>query len=247
MTQAKMKTTQTAAQARIRLREFSSQKNAAAVSWFFKTDDGCYSEHDRFIGVKVPNTRIVAKEFRGLNLKQIQSLLQSKIHEERLLALIILVQRAKNAESAELKSLTDFYLANLNHVNNWDLVDVSAEYLLGAFLFTEPSSRALTILTKLARSRDLWRRRVSIIATFYLIRRRNLNLTYKIADLLLNDEHDLIHKAVGWMLREAGNRDLSSERKFLQTRYQKMPRTMLRYAIEKFPEKTRKAYLKGTV
>ncbi|MGZ5278540.1 MAG: DNA alkylation repair protein [Pseudobdellovibrionaceae bacterium] len=237
----------TAVQARKRLREFSSQKNLAAAKWFFKTDDGCYSEHDRFIGVKVPNTRVVAKEFHSLNLTQIKSLLQSKIHEERLLALIILVQRAKKAEPTELKELTDFYLANLKHVNNWDLVDVSAEPLLGAFLFTQPPARALTLLSKFARSSDLWYRRVSIIATFYFIRRNSFAITLKIADLLLNDDQDLIHKAVGWMLREAGNRDIGLEQKFLKTRYRKMPRTMLRYAIEKFPEKTRQAYLKGIV
>jgi 3-methyladenine DNA glycosylase AlkD len=238
---------QTSSSARKRLRDFSSLKNAQVAKWFFKTDDGCYGAHDRFIGVKVPDTRLVAKEFRELPLTELQSLLSSKIHEERLLALIILVNRSKKAEPSGLKKLTAFYLKNRKHVNNWDLVDVSAEHLLGAFLFAKSPAKTDSLLLKLARSKDLWERRISIIATFYFIRRKSFVPTFQIADILLLDEEDLIHKAVGWMLREAGNRDHPAEVKFLARRYHKMPRTMLRYAIEKFPEKLRKQYLNGAL
>jgi 3-methyladenine DNA glycosylase AlkD len=234
---------QTAAEARLRLREFSSRRNAETAGWFFKTGDGCYGADDRFVGVRVPDTRVVAREFRDLSLLQIRSLLSSKIHEERLLALIVLVNRARKSPPADLQMYSGFYLRNLDHVNNWDLVDVSAEHLLGGYLFTLSNASAERALSKLARSRDLWRRRVSIIATFYFIRRGSFALTFKIADLLLADEEDLIHKAVGWMLREVGNRDLDAEERFLRSRYKKMPRTMLRYAIEKFQETKRRRYL----
>jgi len=237
----------TASAARKRLRDFSSIQNAKAAKWFFKTGDGGYSEHDRFIGVKVPNTRTVAKEFRQLPLPEVQNLLRSKIHEERLLALIILVNRSKKASPEELKAITDFYLKNRKHVNNWDLVDVSAEHLLGTYLFQQPIQAQRKILVRLAKSSDLWEKRISILTTFHFIRKKEFQLTLQIADLLLNDDHDLIHKAVGWMLREVGNRSLPVEEKFLRTRYMKMPRTMLRYAIEKFPEKRRQAYLKGLI
>lgn len=257
-----MQKTQTAAQARKRLREFATVRNADAAKWFFKTDDGGYSAHDRFIGVKVPNTRIIAKEFRDLSLPQVQILLRSKIHEQRLLALIILVNRAKKCKSLQaLAPLHQFYMKNLKHVNNWDLVDVSAEHLIGAFLFMQssvsaeanaaasfsPSARAIKQLNQLAKSKNLWFRRISIISTFYGIRRHQFELTFAIADLLLNDPQDLIHKAVGWMLRETGNRAPQLEHEFLKIRYKNMPRTMLRYAIEKFPEKKRQAYLKGKI
>ncbi len=239
--------TLTAANARQRLRDFSSLQQAKTAQWFFKTEDGSYGAHDRFIGVKVPDTRLVAKEFRALPLGELQSLLRSKIHEERLLALIILVNRSKKSDPAELKKLTDFYLKNLKHVNNWDLVDVSAEYLLGAFLFSKSETKTDPLLRKLAKSKDLWERRISILATFYFIRRKSYRPTFEIAEILLKDPEDLIHKAVGWMLREAGNRDHAAEIGFLKGRYQNMPRTMLRYAIEKFPEQKRLSYLKGTV
>ena len=234
---------QTAAEARLRLREFSSRRHAETADWFFRTGDGCYGAGDRFVGVRVPDTRRVAREFSDLSLPQIRSLLSSKIHEDRLLALIVLVNRAKKSPPADLQMYAGFYLRNLDHVNNWDLVDVSAEHLLGAYLFTLSNSSAERVLSKLARSRDLWRRRVSIIATFYFIRQRSFTLTFKTSDLLLTDEEDLIHKAVGWMLREVGNRDVAAEERFLRSRHKKMPRTMLRYAIEKFQEPKRRRYL----
>ena len=238
-----MTKSQTAAQARLRLRHFSSRRNAEVSGWFFKTGDGCYAAHDRFIGVKVPHTRLVAREFRDLSFPQIHRLLSSKIHEERLLALIILVTRVRKSRPSDLRTFAVFYLNNLDHVNNWDLVDVSAEHLLGAFLFTQSSASAERTLSRLARSQDIWRRRASIIATFYYIRQRSFEMTLRIADQLLTDEEDLIHKAVGWMLREVGNRDIAAEERFLKSRYGKMPRTMLRYAIEKFPETKRQRYL----
>lgn len=237
-----------ASQARKRLREFSSKSQVQIIQRFFKVQSGGYSEHDQFIGVKVPDTRKVAKEFKGLPLQGVKVLLVSKIHEERLLALIILVNRSQRADPKELKDLAGFYLRNLKHVNNWDLVDVSAEHLLGRYFFSQCSySETRKILSRLARSKDLWERRISILATFHFIRQKEFKPTFEMAHILLQDEHDLIHKAVGWMLREAGNRDLKAEEDFLRHRYRKMPRTMLRYAIERFPEKRRRAYLKGLV
>jgi 3-methyladenine DNA glycosylase AlkD len=231
----------TAAQARARLRKFSSLKNAETAQWFFKTGDGCYGAHDRFVGVRVPDTRRVAREFRDLRLQEVHRLLRSKIHEERLLALVILVERAKRASADDLRTLSGFYVEHLDHVNNWDLVDVSAEHLLGAFLFTQPRAAAKGVLLKLARDSDLWRRRVSVIATFYFIRRKSFALTFRIARQLLADKEDLIHKAAGWMLREVGNRDMAAAERFLKVWRRRMPRTMLRYAIEKFPHEKRLA------
>ncbi len=237
----------TAATAKKRLRDFATDKNAQIARWFFKTGKGGYSEHDRFIGVKVPNTRLVAKEFLDLPLSQIQILFKSKIHEERLLALVILVLRSKKANPKTLAMLYQFYTKNIQHVNNWDLVDLSAEHVMGRHLFRQPRKHVEKILRKLALSSDLWKKRISILTTFHFIREKDFQMTLQMADLLLEDEHDLIHKAVGWMLREVGNRDLKTEENFLRSRYRKMPRTMLRYAIEKFPEAKRQKYLKGQI
>jgi 3-methyladenine DNA glycosylase AlkD len=231
----------TAEQACARLRELSwKQYTGASV---INPGDPCYPKDDRFIFVRVPDTRRVAREFRDMPLPQLRKLLLSKIHEERLLALIILVNRARKSSESELAELSAFYLRHLDHVDNWDLVDTSAEHLLGAFLFTKPAVLARKRLLDLARSSDLWRRRVSMVATFYYIRRGRFAETFAVADVLLNDREDLIHKAVGWMLREVGNRDLRLEEEFLKPRYHNMPRTMLRYAIEKFPEPKRQRYL----
>ena len=233
----------TAEQACTRLRELSWRPNVGAA--VINPGDPCYGEQDWFIFVRVPDTRRVAREFRDLPLSQIRKLLRSKIHEERLLALIILVNRARKSSERELAELSAFYIQHLDHVDNWDLVDTSAEHLLGAFLFTQPAALARTRLLDLARSSDLWRRRVGMVATFYYIRRGRFEETFAVADVLLNDEEDLIHKAVGWMLREVGNRNPRMEEAFLKPRYHDMPRTMLRYAIEKFPESKRQRYLRG--
>lgn len=233
--------------AQAELRKLSKTKQKLTAGWFFKTDDGCYGAHDRFIGVKVPDTRLVAKVFKDLSLPEIQKLIRSKIHEDRLLALIILVNRAKKSSRSELDVISKFYLKNLPHVNNWDLVDVSAEYLLGAELFIASEARALLLLKKLAHSKDIWQRRISIIATFYFLKRHRFTPTLEIATILRNDHEDLIHKAVGWMLREMGKRNLVPEKQFLNKYYKQLPRTMLRYAIEKFPEAERQKYLKAKI
>lgn len=208
---------------------------------FFKTGPGHYAEHDKFMGVSVPNLRVIAKTGALLTLKEIQVLLESPINEERLLALFILANQYQKGESAIKNEVYQFYMANLKHVNNWNLVDGSAPYILGAHLM----DRNKDILLTLAQSEILWERRIAIVATQHFIRQNSLDWTFKIARILLNDSHDLIHKAVGWMLREAGKRDEKQLRHFLDQHAQKMPRTMLRYSIERFPEELRQAYLRG--
>ncbi len=223
------------------IHHFASPAKAKNSARFFKTAPGQYGHGDLFIGVTVPEVRSIAKKFFDLPLADIQKLLQSKIHEERLLALILLVKRFKKASEKERKVIYEFYLKNTKYINNWDLVDTSAGYIVGGFLYNKPK----TILKKLAQSTNLWERRIAIIATFYDIYQGQSEETFKIAAILINDEHDLIHKAVGWMLREVGKRcGEEIEESFLQKHYRSMPRTMLRYAIERFSEKKRKFYLK---
>jgi len=226
------------------LRKYSSREKAEVLQRFFKTAPGEYGEGDVFIGVKVPEVRKVARGNVQATLPQIKKLLTSKIHEERLLALLILVHRYQASDAREQEKLYSFYLKHMDRVNNWDLVDLSADKIVGAHLYER---RDRSILKTWARSERLWTRRIAIISTFYFIKQGRFQETLSISRLLLKDPEDLIHKAVGWMLREVGKRDRRIEEKFLKTNYQKMPRTMLRYAIEKFPESRRKAYLKGTV
>ena len=208
---------------------------------FFKTGPGQYGEGDIFLGIKVPVLRTVAKEHGDITLDDAVELLQSPLHEVRLLALFIMVLQYKRGgnEAAIYRA----YLANTHRINNWDLVDSSAADIAGAHLF----ERDRRPLYRLANSKSLWERRIAIIATLHFIRRNQFDDTLAIADLLLNDKEDLMHKAVGWMLREIGKRDLKVEENFLLPRYKQMPRTMLRYAIERFPEPKRLAYLKGTL
>ena len=206
---------------------------------FFKTGPGQYGEGDIFLGIKVPVLRTVAKEHGDITLDDAVELLQSPLHEVRLLALFITVLQYKRGgnEAAIYRA----YLANTHRINNWDLVDSSAADIAGAHLF----ERDRRPLYRLANSKSLWERRIAIIATLHFIRRNQFDDTLAIADLLLNDKEDLMHKAVGWMLREIGKRDLKVEENFLLPHYKQMPRTMLRYAIERFPEPKRLAYLKG--
>jgi len=225
------------------LRQHAEPGAAAILQRFFKTGPGEYGEGDRFIGVKVPATRRVCRECRGMALDEVERLLRSKIHEERLLALLILVDRFAAADLTGRRRLFDFYLRHTDFINNWDLVDASAPQIVGAYL----RDRSKAPLIRLARSRSVWERRIAMIATYDGIRRGELEATFRIADLLLDDEHDLIHKAVGWMLREAGKRDGRAARHFLASRYRSMPRTALRYAIERFPEQERKRYLAGSL
>jgi 3-methyladenine DNA glycosylase AlkD len=215
-------------------------KKAKLLAGFFKTGKGQYGEGDKFLGVMVPQTRAVAKKYyQSANFGEIQKLMDSPCHELRLLGLIILnMQYAKGDE--QMRSVVyKFYLKNTRKINNWDLVDLSAPNIVGTQLVNSDKK----ILYKLARSNNLWERRIAIISTAAFIRAKKFDDTLKIADILLADTHDLIHKAVGWMLREVGKRDEIILKKYLSTRHTRMPRTMLRYAIEKFPENVRMKYL----
>lgn len=224
------------------LQKFSSKEKAKNLTWFFKTAKGQYGHGDKFIGVNVPNQRKVAKKFfKEISLTELQKLIRSKIHEHRFTALEILVFKFEKLND---EKCVDFYLKNLKYVNNWDLVDTSAYRILGASL-TKKKDRK--VLYKLARSADLWENRVAIVSTYAFIKQGDFVDTLKISKILLNHPHDLIHKAVGWMIREVGNRDLAVEEGFLRKYYKNMPRTMLRYAIERFPETKRKRYLRGTI
>ncbi|MEW6777236.1 MAG: DNA alkylation repair protein [Bdellovibrionota bacterium] len=227
------------------LRRHATPARAKASAWYFKTGPGQYAEGDIFIGVTVPATRRLARQGAALPLPDIQKLLASKIHEERLLALIILVGKAERAAPQELKKLYRFYLRNLRHVNNWDLVDSSAGQIAGAYLYEHPDKKK--ILYRLARSGRLWDRRVAVLSTSYFIGKGQFTDALRVTGMLLGDEEDLLHKACGWMLREIGKRDQKVLEAFLKKNHRKMPRTMLRYAIERFPEKKRRAYLEGKI
>lgn len=218
-------------------------EKAAFFPRFFKCGTGEYGEGDKFIGVTVPQVRAVAKRHSDASLSDVKALLGDPIHECRLLALVILVLQFADGDDAEQKRIVDFYVKNKKRVNNWDLVDSSAHQILGEYLV----DRNRGILEEYAKSDHLWTQRIAIVATFAFIRRGELDDTFDIADMLLTHSHDLIHKAVGWMLREAGKRDEKALKRFLKTRYPRMPRTMLRYAIEKFPEQHRQRYLKGSI
>jgi 3-methyladenine DNA glycosylase AlkD len=210
---------------------------------FFKTGSGQYGEGDVFIGIKVPPLRRLAAEFQDASLQTVKGLLASKIHEERTLALMILVRKFVRADERAKQAIYKFYLRHLRYINNWDLVDGSAPYIVGPYLL----NRDRKPLYGLARSSSLWERRIAILSTFYFIREDDFRDALKISELLLQDEHDLIHKAVGWMLREIGNRNRAAEESFLKKHYLKMPRTMLRYATERFPESKRQKYLSGKI
>jgi len=233
----------TSADLAARLRQRADQSRVAGLQRFFKTGPGEYAEGDVFIGVTVPDLRQVCRECRDAAIPDILFLLGSAVHEERLLALLLLVEAFRRGTDQAKREIYRLYLANTKFVNNWDLVDSSAPHIVGAWLFT----RSRSPLRRLARSSSLWERRIGIIATQFFIRRGDFEETFRIADLLLADRHDLIHKAVGWMLREVGNRSPKAERAWLESRYPRMPRTMLRYAIEKFPEAERRQYLAGTI
>ncbi len=211
---------------------------------FFKTGKGHYGEGDQFIGVTVPDTRIVAQKFSDIPFGEIQSLLDSPIHEERLVGLLILVDQYQRGDEQTKKDVFDFYLRNVERVNNWDLVDLSADKIVGAHLEKEKNRKLLDILS---RSPHLWKKRIAIVSTFHFIRRKEFGDTFRITDTLMDDPHDLLHKACGWMLREVGKRDESALKSFLQKRYKRMPRTMLRYSIERFSPAERKKYLEGKI
>lgn len=230
------------------MRTETNATKAAVLGRFFKTGPGEYGMGDKFLGLTVPQTRAVAKKFCALPFSEITTLLRSPYHEERLAALLMLVHNFEQAAPAERRAIFEFYLKNTAHINNWDLVDLSAPNIIGEHLTARPHKEAMALLKKLARSSLLWERRIAMLATFAFIKRGSPREAFEIADILLQDPHDLMHKAVGWMLREVGKRvSRETEEKFLRTRYQKMPRTMLRYAIERFPKKRYAAYLAGRV
>ncbi|MCP4373157.1 MAG: DNA alkylation repair protein [Deltaproteobacteria bacterium] len=226
-----------------KLKALGNKEKAKKHQRFFKTGPGEYGEGDVFLGVTVPKLRKFAKEYKAISPNEIKQLLQSPIHEERLLCLFLLIHRYSKGDKPEKKRIYELYLKNTKFINNWDLVDCSAGHIVGAFLFDKSKKP----LYNLADSENLWERRISIISTFYFIRHKQFTDTLKIAKILLFDKQDLIHKAVGWMLREVGKQDIIVEENFLKKYYTNMPRTMLRYAIEKFPEPKRQRYLKGKI
>ena len=230
-------------QIQARLFELANPEVARGSQRFFKTGPGQYGEGDVFLGIKVPLIRKLAGEFPAVRPAEAARLLNSPHHEARLLALVFLVRAFGKGSAAERQKIYDLYLAATHHINNWDLVDASAPYIVGAHL----AGRERAPLYRLAQSDSLWERRIAIVATFHFIRGGESRDTLGIAERLLADREDLIHKATGWMLRELGKRDLAALEPFLQRHYPVMPRTMLRYAIERFPEERRQAYLRGMV
>ncbi len=228
---------------RARLQGIGTKERAKVSQRFFKTGPGEYGEGDIFLGVTVPELRWLAASYQAITLTEVTLLLRSPIHEERLLALLILVRAYAVGDASAKKTIYELYLKNSRFVNNWDLVDASAEHIVGAFL----TGKSKQPLSALAQSEDLWERRIAIMATFHFIKRGEFKETLEIARILLADKEDLIHKAVGWMLREIGKRDIRIEERFLKEHYREMPRTMLRYAIERLPEAKRQRYLKGGI
>jgi len=221
------------------LKRATNPKQAKLLQRFFKTGLGEYGHGDIFLGIMVPAQRKIVQKYIDLSFSEIQKLLNSKIHEHRFCALVILVSKYKKANEAEKKRIFDFYIKNSKKINNWDLVDVSAPKIVGEYLL----SRNKTILYKLVRSKNLWQKRIAVLATFWFIRENKFEDSLKISEILLKDKHDLLHKAVGWMLREIGKRNKQVLENFLKKHAHKMPRVMLRYAIEKFPKKERTYFL----
>lgn len=228
------------------LASLSNPERAKNLQRFFKTGKGEYGEGDVFIGLSNPQLHDLTKKYFSLDFQEIQQLLNSKIHEERLISLLILVKKFQKAKKDNKTRyfIYNFYLNNAKKINNWDLVDLSAPKILGEFLLKNQDQ---TILRQLARSESIWEKRISIISTLTFIKNRKFGETLALAEILLNDEHDLIHKAVGWALREIGKKNQNVLETFLMQNYKQMPRTMLRYSIEKFPEELRQKYLKGEI
>jgi 3-methyladenine DNA glycosylase AlkD len=222
------------------IKRHSSRKKSKIYAGFFKTGIGEYSEGDVFLGVPMPEQRKLAQKYVDLKFGNIKELIYSKYHEHRMIGWLIMVYKYKVAKNVEKKKIIDFYIKHRHRCNNWDLIDCTADKLLGKHIINRDKS----ILYSLAKSDSLWGRRIAIIATFEFIKNKKFDDTKKIAEILLNDKHDLIHKAVGWMLREMGKRDEKQLIKFLNKHYRKMPRTMLRYAIERLHKKNKEFYMK---
>lgn len=225
------------------LQKLANPDKAKILQGFFKSGPGEYGEGDRFLGIVVPVIRELAKQYQDTPIGEVKKLLTSAIHEERLLALLMLVRMYERSGDGLKKSIYDLYLESTEYINNWDLVDLSAEKIVGPYL----RDRARRPLYRLAKSKSLWERRIAILSTFHYIKNHDFMDALAVAGLLLDDAEDLIHKAVGWMLREVGKRDMGVEEGFLRAHYRSMPRTMLRYAIERFPESKRKKYLNGKI
>lgn len=225
------------------LRKLADPVRAEHSARYFKTGQGEYGEGDKFLGIRVPDTRAQVKKCEAVSLDEIQALLMSDFHEERLFALLLLVKKYAKGDEQEKMAIYDLYLKNTHRINNWDLVDSSASQIVGCYL----EARDKEILYKLAYSTSMWERRIAIMSTFHFIRNNRFEDALCLAEQLLQDKEDLIHKAVGWMLREIGKRNVAVEKDFLRVHYKIMPRTMLRYAIEKFPEQVRKKYLSGEI
>jgi 3-methyladenine DNA glycosylase AlkD len=225
-----------------RLRHFASPVKARLLQRFFKTGPGEYGEGDRFLGVMVPYIRSVSKEYQDAPLIEVRKLLRSPWHEDRLLALLILVRRFEQGSDVQRKGIYTLYFKSIRYINNWDLVDLSAPRIVGPFF----EKRFRGPLYRMVRSENLWERRIAVLAAFHFIRLEEFDDALLLAEALMDDEEDLMHKAVGWMLREIGKRDDAVLKTFLRKHYRHMPRTMLRYAIERFPEAKRKKYLNGT-
>jgi 3-methyladenine DNA glycosylase AlkD len=224
-----------------KLQQLGNREKAKVLQRFFKTGPGEYGEDDVFIGVRVPDLRKLAKKNQDITIKEVVQLFGSTIHKERFFALLILISKYSKGNEAVKKRIYELYLQNTQFINSWDLVDGSAQHIVGAFLMDKSKEP----LYRLAKSKNLWERRIAILSTFHFIKHDKYAETLKISKILLSDEQDLIHKAVGWMLREIGKRHMLTEEIFLKKHYKRMPRTMLRYAIEKFPESKRQKYLKG--
>jgi 3-methyladenine DNA glycosylase AlkD len=221
------------------MRALADRSRAAAVQRFFKTGPGEYGAGDRFLGIRVPVLRKLAAKYQPLSLRALSGLLKSRWHEERLLALLILVRQYASAEPPQREAIYQLYLSRTAQINSWDLVDCSAEHIVGAHLRGGNRNQLL----RLAKSQIVWERRIAIMATFHYIKRGEFDDTLRVARVLLDDPHELIHKAVGWMLREVGKRSGAVEEEFLLQHAKRMPRTMLRYAVERFPQSLRRRYL----
>jgi len=210
---------------------------------FFKTGKGEYAEGDIFWGISVPEQREVAKHFKSISLEELSSVLKSEVHEHRLTASIILVNQFRKGNAEKKEEIFKFYIQHIEHINNWDLVDGTAPTIVGEYLFQKNRE----LLFQLASDSNLWKQRIAVLATMYFIKKNDFEITFELSKLLLNHPHDLMHKAIGWMLREIGKKNYEVEFEFLAQHYKNMPRTMLRYAIEKFDEPIRQQFLKGTV
>ena len=225
-----------------KLQALSDAEKREIFPKFFKAGKGEYGEGDRFLGVTVPNIRAIAKQHKDISLAEIQELIQSEWHEVRLCALIIMVEKSKKKDEALRKELFNLYLSQTKRINNWDLVDLSCRFIIGEYLL----DKSRDILYQLAQSPLLWDNRIAIVSTYAFIRKGQLEDTYALSDLMMQHSHDLMHKAIGWMLREAGKRDSERLYDYVMSHRADMPRTMLRYAIEKFSPKERAILMKRT-